>query len=149
MQSGVENANYTLSLFLCQSCINREAKMAGVFDRLQKQIDDKRKEGGITILDLADLPPALRKIMRLMLRQLQMNYPQLCNAMDQMPEDERLTRANLDEALKKLTEQAWLIQIGEGERAIYKVNLRRKAGSQLGEDIWQNLDAKLKGSPGT
>jgi hypothetical protein len=123
--------------------------MAGVFDRLQKQIDDKRKEGGITILDLADLPPALRKIMRLMLRQLQMNYPQLCNAMDQMPEDERLTRANLDEALKKLTEQAWLIQIGEGERAIYKVNLRRKAGSQLGEDIWQNLDAKLKGSPGT
>jgi hypothetical protein len=123
--------------------------MAGVFDRLQKQIDDKRKEGGITILDLADLPPALRKIMRLMLRQLQMNYPQLCNAMDQMPEDERLTRADLDEALKKLTEQAWLIQIGEGERAIYKVNLRRKAGSQLGEDIWQNLDAKLKGSPGT
>ena len=123
--------------------------MAGVFDRLQKQIDDKRKEGGITILDLADLPPALRKIMRLMLRQLQMNYPQLCNAMDQMPEEERLTRANLDEALKKLTEQAWLIQIGEGERAIYKVNLRRKAGSQLGEDIWQNLDAKLKGSPGT
>ncbi len=122
--------------------------MSGVFDQLQKQIDDKRKEGGITILDLADLPPALRKIMLLMLRQLQMNYPQLCNAMDQMPEDERLTRANLDEALKKLAEQAWLIQIGEGERAIYKVNLRRKAGSKLGEGIWQNLDAKLKGNPG-
>jgi hypothetical protein len=122
--------------------------MSGVFDQLQKQIDDKRKEGGITILDLADLPPALRKIMLLMLRQLQMNYPQLCNAMDQMPEDERLTRANLDEALKKLVEQAWLIQIGEGERAIYKVNLRRKAGSKLGEGIWQNLDTKLKGNPG-
>lgn len=122
--------------------------MAGVFDRLQKQIDDKRQEGGITILDLADLPPALRKIMRLMLRQLQMDYPQLCNAIDQMPEDERLTRANLDEALKKLAEQAWLIQIGEGERAIYKVNLRRKSGSKLGEGIWQNLDAKLKGHPG-
>lgn len=122
--------------------------MAGVFDRLQKQIDDKSQQGGITVLDLADLPPALRKIMRLMLRQLQMNYPQLCDAMDQMPEDERLTRANLDEALKKLAEQAWLIQIGEGERAIYRVNLRRKAGSKLGEGIWQNLDAKLKGNPG-
>jgi hypothetical protein len=122
--------------------------MAGVFDRLQKQIDDKHKEGGITVLDLAELPPALRKIMLLMLRQLQMNYPQLCDAMDQMPEDERLTRANLDEALKTLAEQAWLTQIGEGERAIYKVNLRRKAGSKLGEGIWQNLDAKLKGNPG-
>ena len=120
--------------------------MPGVFDRLQKQIDDKRKEGGITALDLADLPPALRKIMRLMLRQLQMNYPQLCDAMDQMPEGERLKRADLNDALKKLSEQAWLIQIGEGERAIYKVNLRRKAGSKLGEDIWQNLDAKLKGN---
>ena len=121
--------------------------MSGVFDRLQKRIDDKRQAGGITVLDLADLPPALRKIMRLMLRQLQMNYPQLCDAMDQMPEGERLKRADLDEALKKLSEQAWLIQIGEGERAIYKVNLRRKAGSKLGEDIWQNLDAKLKGNP--
>ena len=118
--------------------------MAGVFDRLQKQIDDKRKEGGITILDLADLPPALRKIMRLMLRQLQMNYAQLCEAIDQMPEGERLTRVQLDEALKILAEQAWLIQIGEGKHAIYKVNLRRRAGSHLSETIWQNLDSKLK-----
>ena len=121
--------------------------MAGVFDRLQKQIDDKRKEGGITVLDLADLPPALRKIMRLMLRQLQMGYPQLCEVMEQLPENERLTRANLDEVLKTLVDQAWLIQLGEGERAIYKVNLRRKAGSNLSESIWQSLDARMKDSP--
>ena len=123
--------------------------MNGIFDRIQKQIDDKRKEGGMTVLDLADLPPALRKIMRLMLRQIHMSYPQLCAAMDAMPVDERLTRAELDTVLKELSEQAWLIQIGEGERAIYKVNLRRKAGSQLGESIWQRLDAKLKDTPST
>ena len=123
--------------------------MDGIYDRLQKQIDDRRKEGGISVLDLADLPPTLRKIMRLMLKRLQMSYPQLREAFEQMPEGERLTRAYLDEALKELSEQAWLIQIGEGERAIYKVNLRRKAGSQLGESIWQNLDAKLKDLPGT
>lgn len=121
--------------------------MSGVFDRLQKQIDDKQKEGGITALDLADLPPALRKIMRLMLRQLQMDYPQLCEAMEKMPEGERLSRADLDNALKTLSQQAWLIQIGEGERAIYKVNLRRKAGSTLASGIWQSLDAKLKDNP--
>lgn len=122
--------------------------MAGIFDRLQKQIDDKRKEGGITVLDLADLPSALRKVMRLMLRQVQMTYLQLCEAMDQLPADERMTRAHLDEALQKLAEQAWLIQIGEGERAIYKVNLRRKPGSKLGAGIWEALDAKLKDNPG-
>lgn len=118
--------------------------MAGIYDRLQKQIDDKRKEGGISVLDLADLPPTLRKIMRLMLRQTKMNYAQLQEAIEHLPEGEQLTRASLDDALKKLSEQAWLIQIGEGERAVYKVNLRRRAGSNLSETIWQNLDSKLK-----
>jgi hypothetical protein len=122
--------------------------MTGIFDRLQEQIDDKRKKGGITALDLADLPPALRKIMKLMLRRLRMDHVQLVEAMDEMPESERLSRTELDEALNKLAEQAWLIQIGEGKRAIYRVNLRRKSGSELGETIWQNLDAKLKDNPG-
>jgi len=118
--------------------------MTGAFDRLQKRIDDKRPQGGISVLDLADLSPALRKIMKLMLKQVRMDYSQLYEAVEQMPEEERLSRAQLDDALTNLSEQAWLIQIGEGERAIYKVNLRRKAGSKLGESLWQNLEAKLK-----
>ncbi|MBN1303550.1 MAG: hypothetical protein JXA13_03870 [Anaerolineales bacterium] len=121
--------------------------MAGVFDRLQKEIDNKQKEGGITALDLANLPPALRRIMRLMLRQLQMNYPELCKAIEEMPEDQHLSRPDLDEALKTLSQQAWLIQIGKGEKAVYKVNLRRKAGSNLAGGIWSELDAKLKDNP--
>jgi hypothetical protein len=119
--------------------------MAGVFDRLQKQLDETRKEGGMSLLDLADLPPALRKIMRLMLRQTKMNYAQLLAATDLLPEADRLARADLDEALSKLSESAWLVKIGEGERAIYKVNLRDRAGSKLPANIWQNLDSKLKG----
>ncbi len=118
--------------------------MAGIFDRLQQQIDDKRKEGGITALDLADLSPALRKIMRLMLRQLQMNYPQLCEAMENLPESERLSRADLDQSLETLSRQAWLIRLGEGPKAIYKVNLRAKSGSTLASGIWASLDEKLK-----
>jgi hypothetical protein len=118
--------------------------MPGVFDRLNKEIEDKQKEGGITPLDLASLPPALRKIMRLMLRELQLKYPELCDAMDAMPEKERLTRDDLDDALSTLTQQAWLIRIGEGSKAIYKVNLRRKAGSTIAAGIWSSLDSKLK-----
>ena len=123
--------------------------MSGTFDRLQKKIEDKRAKGGISVLDLADLSPALRKIMKLMLRQLRMNYPQLITAMEDLPEDERLPQEELDKALERLVDQAWLIQIGKDERAIYKVNLRRKAGSKMGESIWQSLEAKLKDSPGT
>jgi hypothetical protein len=115
-----------------------------MFDRLQNQINDRNKEGGITALDLADLPPALRKIMRLMLRQLQMTHPQLIEAMDKLPEKERLSRKDLDDALESLTKQAWLIRMGEGEKAVYKVNLRAKAGSTLASGIWSALDDKLK-----
>ncbi len=117
--------------------------MPGVFDRLQIKIADKQTEGGITALDLADLPPALRKIMRLMLRELEMNYSRLCEAMDAVPEADRLSRADLDYALTTLSEQAWLIRIGEKEKAIYKTNMRRKAGSTLMDGIWSNLNDKL------
>jgi hypothetical protein len=118
--------------------------MPGVFDRLQKEIQDKQGEGGITALDLADLPPALRKIMRLMLRELELSYPQLIEAINALPEAERIPAKDLAEALEILTRQAWLIRIGQGERAIYKVNLRRKAGSSIANGIWNNLDSKLK-----
>jgi hypothetical protein len=118
--------------------------MPGVFDRLQRQIEDKNKEGGITALDLADLSPALRKIMRLMLRKLQLNYPQLCEAMDNLPENERLSRADLDLSLENLTQQAWLTRLGEGPKAVYKVNLKAKSGSTLASGIWSSLDEKLK-----
>ena len=119
--------------------------MAGVFDRLQKQIDEKYKESGISVLDLADLSPALRKIMRLILQQTKMNYAELLAATDLLPEEQRLARADLDEALSRLSNGSWLVKIGEGERAIYKVNLRRRAGSKLPASIWQSLDSKIKG----
>jgi hypothetical protein len=118
--------------------------MAGVFDRLQSKIEDKQKEGGITALDLADLPPALRKIMRLMLRKLQMTYPQLCETMDAMPEGERLSRDDLNNALEALYQQSWLTRLGEGQKAIYKVNLRPKSGSTLATGIWSALEDRLK-----
>jgi hypothetical protein len=65
--------------------------------------------------------------------------------MEEMPEHERMSRTDLDKTLEMLVQQAWLIQIGTGERAIYKVNLRRKSGSELAGGIWDNLEEKLKG----
>lgn len=118
--------------------------MPGVFDRLDKEIKVKQQADGITALDLVDLPPALRKIMRLMLRELQMTYPRLVEAMASLPEQDRLNTDQLDSALSNLTQQFWLVRIGEKEKAIYKVNLRKKTGSTLASGIWSNLDEKLK-----
>ena len=117
--------------------------MPGVFDRLQNKIADKSEEGGITALDLVDLPPSLRDIMRLMLRRLEISYPDLCEAMDAMPEKKGMSRKELDSALNTLTKQFWLVRLGEGEKATYKVNLRRKAGSTLKSNIWASLGTKI------
>jgi len=121
--------------------------MPGIFDRLQKEIENKQGEGGITALDLADLSPTLRKIMRLMLRELQLGYPEITEAIASLPAPERIPSKELDESLDVLTRQGWLIRIGDGRKAIYKVNLRRKSGSTLAGGIWNTLDEKLKDKP--
>lgn len=118
--------------------------MAGVFDRLQNKIEDKREEGGITALDLVDLSPSLRSIMRLMLRRLKMTYPEVCAAVDKMPEKQRMSHDEIKKALNTLTKQFWLIRLGEGDSATYKVNLRAKAGSSLKNNIWASIGSKIE-----
>ena len=117
-----------------------------VFDRLQKALDVQKQEEGISAGDIAELPPALRRIMRMMLREVEMTYKAICDVVDAAPAADRLSRADLDGALKTLTAQNWLICRGEGERLNYTVNLRRKAGSQLGMNFWNALDAKIEES---
>jgi hypothetical protein len=117
--------------------------MAGMFDRLQNELDDRKKEGGITALDLTELPGPLRKLMRLMLREIEMEYSNLCDAVEAMPEADRMSSAELDQALEELSKKNWLIRRGEGDTVSYKVNLRRKASSTLSQSIWSTLDDKI------
>lgn len=117
----------------------------GLFDRLQNQLEDRAKEGGISPLDLASLPPRLRKIMRLMLREVEMTHIQLQEATADMPEADRLNDAELKEALDTLTKQSWLIRLGQDELITYKVNLKRKGPSSLASGIWATLEDKMGG----
>ena len=121
--------------------------MTGVFDRLQKQLDIRKREEGISALELRDLPSNLRKIMRLMLREVVMKYTDLVVAVDALPVADRMSHAELDSALATLVEQNWLVRYGDGEFTSFKVNLRRKAGSQLDQDVWNTLGSKIKIGP--
>jgi hypothetical protein len=114
-----------------------------IYDRLQKKLDIQKEEQGISALDIAQLPPALRKIMRLMLREVELTHAAICEAMSAVQTADRLNRAELDQALDTLTAQNWLICRGEGERLNYTVNLRRKPPSTLGGSFWNALDAKI------
>ena len=114
-----------------------------IFDRLQKKLEIQKSEEGISALDLAQLPQNLRRVMRLMLREIEMTRTAIVEAIDNMPEDQRLSSIELDEALKTLSQQGWLICRGEGERLNYAVNLRRKRGSTLEAGIFQALENKI------
>jgi hypothetical protein len=114
--------------------------MSGVFDRLQKRLEVEAQEGGISPLDLAALPPLLRKIMRHLLREYELTYAEIQEWAEDLADNER---AELDPSLDELTRQFWLIRRGEGKRMRYQANLRRKAGSKLAHSIWGSLDAKI------
>jgi hypothetical protein len=115
----------------------------GLFDRLQNELEDRAKEGGISPLDLATLPPRLRKIMRLMLREVEMTYTELREATAKMDEIDRLSDAELTESLNSLASQSWLVKLGQDDVITYKVNLRRKGPSSLASGIWATLDDKM------
>jgi len=93
---------------------------------------NSEQAGGISALDLGDLPANQRKTMRLMLRRREIAYLELCQVMEALPEADRLSRSELDEALQSLSEQQWLIR-SEAEPVTYKINFRRKAGKEFGD----------------
>jgi hypothetical protein len=74
-------------------------------------------------------------------------YTEICQWAAELPEGERPSQAELDQALEVLTKQFWLIKRGEGERVRYQANLRRKAGSKLAQGVWNALDNKIGSSP--
>ena len=120
--------------------------MSGIFDRLQKKMDVEAQTEGISPLDLAALPPLLRKIMRYLLREYELLYTEICQWAAELPEKERPSQVDLDQALEVLSKQFWLIKRGEGERVRYQTNLRRKAGSKLAQGVWNALDTKIGSS---
>jgi hypothetical protein len=116
--------------------------MAGIFDKLHGDIGGDEDDGGLSILDLADLPPAQLTLMRMMLREVEMPEDELREAVSAWPEDQRMNEEELTETLDALSNNQWLIRMGE-ENITYKANLRRKRGSEVAKSIWGNLNAKI------
>lgn len=120
--------------------------MSSLFDELRRKIEKDAGKAGISAWDLAQLTAAQRRVIRLILRDVQMAYPDLRRAIAGLPPEQRIATQELEETLNGLVEKAWLIRMGQGQLITYRVNLRRKAGSRLGANIWQRLDRHLGGA---
>ena len=96
---------------------------------LYEQLLEEHGEGTLNTLALMNLPSNVRRVVRLMLRSKGvMTYPALCEAIDAMPEDERLSRVELDEMLDALCRLGWFVREGEVQPITYKVNLGEAGG---------------------
>lgn len=112
-----------------------------LYDRIANQLDDDDEpRGGLTPLDIADLPAAQRKVMFSLLR-------------DTRAATEGITPADLfekldapeefEETLHSLVTNGWLIAVGEEDSRRYKVNIRRKRSSSLSFGIWSSLSERI------
>lgn len=119
--------------------------MSGIFERLHKRLEAEQPEG-LSPLDLKDMPPLMRRVMRHLLREYELPEAEIRLWAAELPENERPTQAELDKALEDLSRQFWLIRRGEGERTHYQANLRRKAASRLDQSAWNSLEAKIAAS---
>jgi hypothetical protein len=110
--------------------------MPGLFDRLQSHID-KEDPGGITPLDITDLPESQRRIMLLMLRDQTSTAAGITQ--DSLRAKLGAEIPELAVILKELAKNGWLIVSGDEPSLRYKVNLRRKRGSNAGFGLWSIL----------
>lgn len=117
--------------------------MSGLFDDLRRRLEEDGGPSGISAWELTTLPEAQRRLVRLILREVQMPYGDLCHAAAALPPSQRLRASEVDEALAALVAQSWLVRLGQDERATYRVNLRRKRGSRLGTSIWERLERQI------
>jgi RsiW-degrading membrane proteinase PrsW (M82 family) len=119
-------------------------KNRSVWRRLETITADRDDTSGISTAHmLTDLPAPERRLMRLMLRQRGgASRAELGDVVSKLPEDRRLTSDQVDTALDNLIKKGLLVRIEEVP-VRYRVELRRKAGLTLTEDIWAMLDDYL------
>lgn len=115
--------------------------MSGLYDRLNAQLGSE-EPGGITPLDITDLPQEQKQLMLALLR-------------DQGGAMDGVTRASLDNkwseslndldaTLAELARNGWLIVLGEAPNQRYRVNLRAKRGSKGGFGLWSILAERMR-----
>jgi hypothetical protein len=114
--------------------------MSGIYDRLNAEIDDEEPKG-ITPLDIADLPDGQKQIMLSLLRDHSgpdgaVGIETLRSRLEEKVDD-------FDSALKFLTANGWLIEMGEAPNQRYRINLRARRGSEAGIGLWSLLFERI------
>jgi hypothetical protein len=94
---------------------------------------------GFNVVDFMALPPAERCLVRLLLRQSALSYPQLRAEVSTMPAGQRLNQSQLDAALEHLTHMDWLVSLSSEGETYYDINVLQK-NNPANRTYWDDLD---------
>ncbi len=111
--------------------------MAGLFDRLQDEINSREQQGGLSPVDLLDLPPALATIIKKIVRRNGMKLAEIATALNQSPEDTQ-------KALDELVDKGYIRRVEVKQEVWYKAHFRRKTDKPLDHSFWSALDSLIE-----
>lgn len=109
----------------------------GIFSRIQKEIDDRDKQEGISPADLLDLSPQLRRLMNRITRRGEISLDAAAEYLEETP-------ANMRQMLNALVEKGYLERVEKEEGWVYRTRFARKRGHELPAGIWSALGQRTR-----
>ncbi|HSM57673.1 MAG TPA: hypothetical protein VK879_16085 [Candidatus Sulfomarinibacteraceae bacterium] len=122
--------------------------MTGLFDNISHKLEAEAGQRGISAWEITRLSPSLRAVVRALLREVELTYPDLRRLLQTESAGEvQLTPAELDKALQQLLNQAWIVRMGQQDTTTYRINLQPRRGTRLSPSLWQQLEQRLSNLP--
>ena len=111
--------------------------MAGLFDRLQDEINSREQPGGLSPIDLLGLPPTLASVIQKIIRKNGMKLEEIATALDQSLEETQ-------KALDELVDQGYVRRVEVKQELWYKARFGRKADKTLHQSVRSALDGLIE-----
>jgi DNA-binding MarR family transcriptional regulator len=109
----------------------------GIFDHIQREIEAREKQEGITPTDLLDLSPPLRKLMNRITRRGELTTDQAAAHMEESSDNAR-------KMLDGLVEKGYLEREERAEGWVYRTRFARTRARELPVGIWSALEQRTK-----
>jgi DNA-binding MarR family transcriptional regulator len=101
----------------------------GIFKHLQNEISEREKREGISLAELLDLSPPLRRLMNRITRHGELSLTHAANELGQ-------SREETQTMLTSLVEKGYLLREKRESEWIYRTRFARKRGTSLPPGIW-------------
>ncbi len=126
----------------------------GIFDRIQGEIEARDKQEGITLAELLDLSPSLRRLMNRITREGGLTATAAAEHLEESPrsgDDPYGTMpygtspANTQKMLDELVEKGYLERDKQEGDWVYQTRFARKRARKIPVGIWSALGERTRG----